>query len=254
MNSLIKDKIKNVLSLIGLHVSSLRTQESLLEEIKSNRELLELHLSNYAPSVDSKSQLGQDIVALIVNNFKREGYFVEFGATNGYDLSNSYLLEKHFGWKGILAEPMIRWHENLKRNRKNIIDTRCVWSSSNQILDFLDVEEGEFSTVKNLAKNDHNSNMREKSKTVKVKTVSLLDLLVSNNAPRNIDYLSVDTEGSEYEILKDFDFNSYGFNFITIEHNFTNSQGLICDLLERNGYKQILQGISKWDAWFIPKK
>src|ERR1017187_1984592 len=51
----------------------------------------------------SKSQLRQDLMVLSELDFKRGGYFVEFGATNGVTLSNTYLLEKEYGWTGILA-------------------------------------------------------------------------------------------------------------------------------------------------------
>jgi FkbM family methyltransferase len=247
-----KSLIKNVLATAGMHISSIETHKSILAESNSAHELLELYLESYTSPTEAKSQLGQDILALYVNKFKREGFFVEFGATNGFDLSNSYLLEKHFAWNGILAEPMVRWHEDLKRNRNCKIDTRCVWSSSGQILEFLDVEAGEFSTVKSLADSDHNSNIRENSNIVNVETVSLLDLLKEHNAPENIDYLSIDTEGSEYEILKGFNFNNYKFNFISIEHNFTKNRNLIQCLLKKEGYRQILPGMSKWDDWFIP--
>lgn len=50
------------------------------------------------------------------------------------------------------------------------------------------------------------SNLRKKGKNYHVETVSLLDLLNEHNAPYEIDYLSIDTEGSEFDILKAFDF------------------------------------------------
>ncbi len=51
----------------------------------------------------TKSQMYQDLFVLAECNFRRKGFFVEFGATNGLDLSNTYLMEKNFGWEGILA-------------------------------------------------------------------------------------------------------------------------------------------------------
>ncbi len=77
-----------------------------------------------------KSQLGQEIFTLCENNFKRDGYFVEFGATNGIELSNTYVLEKEFGWNGILAEPALVWHNQLYENRSCNIDIDCVWTNS----------------------------------------------------------------------------------------------------------------------------
>ena len=75
----------------------------------------------------SKAQLHQDIFVLAEHDFKSAGYFVEFGATNGHDLSNTYLLETQFGWQGIVAEPAKSWHEALKKNRQCHIETDCVW-------------------------------------------------------------------------------------------------------------------------------
>ncbi len=77
---------------------------------------------------ESKSQLRQDLFVLSELRFKRDGYFVEFGATNGIDLSNSHLLETRFGWQGILAEPARIWHKALKNNRKvNRLCMENVW-------------------------------------------------------------------------------------------------------------------------------
>ena len=74
---------------------------------------------------------------------------------------------------------------------------------------------------------------------------------MQNNAPKIIDYLSIDTEGSEYEILKNFDFESYSFRVITVEHNHTDNRELVKVLLTSNGYKRVHEAISDFDDWYI---
>ena len=63
-----------------------------------------------------------------------------------------------------------------------------------------------------------------------------MTLLTKYNAPKEIDYLSIDTEGSEFEILNNFDFDRHQIKVITCEHNFTPMRSKIFDLLIRNGY------------------
>lgn len=199
----------------------------------------------------SKSQCHQDIFVLSQLNFKRGGYFVEFGATNGVDLSNTYLLESEFGWTGILAEPAKCWHQNLLENRHSIVDTRCVWSRSGETLAFSEAEYAELSTISRfLTADDHKYNRKNNSK-YNVNSVSLFDLLEEHRAPRLIDYLSIDTEGSEYDILMNFDFSKYKFSIITVEHNFTSSRDDINRLLSANGYVRRFENISEWDDWYI---
>ena len=69
-------------------------------------------------------------------NLKRNGFFVEFDATNGVHFSNSHILEKHFNWNGILAEPAQKWHQDLNRNRSAYIDYQCVWKDAGEVLMF----------------------------------------------------------------------------------------------------------------------
>ena len=69
----------------------------------------------------SNSELKQDFFVLNTLNFKKGGYFVEFGSCNGLEFSNTLLLEKKFGWNGILAEPARYWHNELKKNRNAIL-------------------------------------------------------------------------------------------------------------------------------------
>ena len=224
--------IRTFLRSLGFDVQPPRRFSSLERLEQDAHALMDRMLAAQGIAEKSRAQLKQDIFVLLETGFKRGGYFVEFGATNGVDLSNSWLLEKVFGWTGSLAEPATIWHDDLKQNRTAIIDTRCVWSQSGVTLDFTKRDVG--------------------ASTYAVETISLLDLLQTNGAPAYIDYLSVDTEGSEFDILKDFDFSKFQFGVITIEHNYnkTNRDRLYA-LLTSKGYIRKYQSLSRWDDWYV---
>ena len=65
----------------------------------------------------------------------------------------------------------------------------------------------------------------------------LNDFLEQSNAPHVIDYLSIDTEGSEFEILENFPFERWQIHLLTIEHNFTERRADMPVLLDKKGYK-----------------
>lgn len=197
----------------------------------------------------SKSQLQQDLFVISQLNSKRNGYFVEFGATNGISMSNTYLLEKEFGWTGILCEPARTWHDELIRNRSSIIETKCIWEKSGLTLMFNEI--GDLSTLETYSGSDFHSDARKTGLSYPVETISLSDMLDQYEAPREIDYLSIDTEGSEFNILNSFDFSKYSFQIITCEHNYTESRSKICDLLISKGYKRVFVELSRFDDWYI---
>jgi len=201
----------------------------------------------------SKAQMKQDLFVLSQLEFKKNGYFVEFGATDGVQLSNTYLLEQSFGWKGILAEPAKCWQEKLKRNRNSHIETDCVWKNSEDSLMFEEMTTPELSTIAEFLQDDFMSVHRVQDKKYKVNTISLIDLLEKYDAPKIVDYLSIDTEGSEYEILKSFDFTKYQFRIITCEHNYTQNRDKILNLLSQCGYERRFTGFSKCDDWYVNK-
>jgi len=214
-------------------------------------ELFDLILRSSIAEGHSKAQLKQDIIVLLATNFKKNGFFVEFGATNGIDLSNTYLLEKSYNWKGILAEPAKVWRNDLLKNRNVSIDFSCVWAESNDTVTFNMVDEAELSTIAQFNDRDQHAKARKNGVTYDVKTISLNDLLEKYNAPQTIDYLSIDTEGSEFEILNNFDFSKHNISIITCEHNFTPDREKIFKILSENGYTRKFKGLSKWDDWYF---
>ncbi|MEJ6401813.1 FkbM family methyltransferase [Yoonia sp. 2307UL14-13] len=201
--------------------------------------------------VRSYAQYRQDIFALIITRFKTGGYFVDFGATDGIGSSNSYVLEKDYGWTGILAEPARVWHDDLRKNRSAHIETDCVWSETGKTLKFSETKDPYLSTLASFRQSDEHRRARAKPITYDVTTISLMDLLRKYDAPRQIDYLSIDTEGSEFDILRHFDFDAYDISVITCEHNYTKSREDIRQLLESSGYRRAFHAISRYDDWYV---
>ena len=265
MNDNLSEEIRKIREIAEQHAYSVRQligqRTRLLEiinvicrvaEFKSDGDLSAV-LGNIEIEND-KPQFFQDIFALLLNSGKRDGYFVEFGACDGKFISNTLFLERQFGWQGILAEPSVKWHDDLKRNRPSSkIDTRCVWSETGHRVLFCEFAGDEFGTESAIANNELNSS-KLISKKYEVETVSLFDLLRQHNAPRCIDFLSIDVEGGEYEILRNFTFEEYEFEFITVEHeHLTELQKReIKDLLEKYGYTQIFRAASGHDGFYVP--
>lgn len=249
--------------LLGLGFSIRRTKDLIATESLAKSGLSLRLLSESPKTTDisvsdswritgaSRSQLGQDVLALSRVGIDKAGFFVEFGATNGIDLSNTFLLEKEFGWQGILCEPARSWQEDLKRVRDCVIDNRCVYSSSGEVVSFSETAVGELSTISRFMNSDANKVLRKASATYQVETVSLIDLLRTHDAPKYIDFLSIDTEGSEFEILNSFDFEQYSFGLICVEHNFTENRANLRTLVTSKGYSQIYPEFSAFDDWYV---
>jgi hypothetical protein len=84
-----------------------------------------------------------------------------------------------------------------------------------------------------------------------VPTVTLNDMLEEHGAPAVIDYASIDTEGSEFDILSALDFDRWSFRVMTIEHNFAPQREDIHKLLTEKGYRRVLEAISRFDDWYV---
>jgi FkbM family methyltransferase len=207
----------------------------------------EADLSRYMENFEeSNSAFRQDLIALMFNNFKTHGTFIEVGACDGVATSNTLLLEREYFWTGLLVEPARIWHEDLFRNRTSQIETRCAWKSNGEQLQFVEklspgrsgiVETSDDYTVANAF--------------YSVETVSLEMLISENPKLKNVDFLSVDTEGSELEVLQGFPFEKIQPRFICVEHNFNDlKRAQVRSLLGRHGYQIYLESLSHVDDWF----
>ena len=202
----------------------------------------------------SQAQLFQDLLVVFLLKGKQRGFFVEIGAADGVYLSNTLILERDFQWTGILSEPACGWHTALKANRKASIDFRFVWAKSRERLEFKETESRDLSTLSSLTDRDFNQLERAIGTTYLVDTISLNELLSEHNSPRGIDYLSIDTEGTEFAILRAFDFSRHDIKVITIEHNYVEpDREQIKQLLTANNFVRIFESLSQFDDWYVQK-
>ena len=244
----------------------------------SNPEIIFKDLLDYFLLAKGKnySQANQDLFVLYFTNyFGKKGFFAEIGAGDGVNISNTYLLEK-IGWTGILVDPVDYSNENMEL-RKCIKDNRCVYSKTGLKIPFGEVpllpatlESPQLQNFSAIIKNANHRDFNQTNNTFTsnngavtiplkvrdVETVSLNDLLEQYNAPNKIDYISIDTEGSEFEIISNFDFNKYDVEIFTIEHNGANFREDMLRLLNYKGYfrmPDIRQGgfTPSYDDWFI---
>ncbi len=234
------------------HLGTARQLNQVIDTGRNN--LLEMaciasDLDLYSLLKNSHSQINQDVFVISRLKGIRGGFFVEFGATDGVSLSNTYQLEKIFDWSGILVEPGQNWKANLTANRSCHIDFRCVTSKSGDQVQFIESRSPELSTIKGFEGKDENR--REMFKGYDVESISLEDLLDEYQAPKTIDYLSIDTEGSEFLILENFNFDKYRFKLITCEHNFTENREKIFRLLSKNGYERVWNEFTQFDDWYV---
>lgn len=209
--------------------------------------LTEVDLDQYLQNVDeSNSAFRQDLIALMFNNFKTHGTFIEVGACDGVATSNTLLLEQKYSWSGLLVEPARIWHADLFRNRTAQIETRCAWKSNGERLQFVEKLSPGRSGILETSTDDTVAN-----EFYSVDTVTLDMLLSENTELENVDFLSVDTEGSELEVLQGFPFEKIKPRFICVEHNFNEiKRAQVRSLLGDYGYRVFLESLSHVDDWF----
>jgi FkbM family methyltransferase len=196
------------------------------------------------------AQIYQDLWVLFELKEKRGGFFVEFGATDGVAMSNTLLLERDYGWTGILAEPNPVWHACLERNRRVSIAKVAVGPVSAPAVAFAATESPEIAGLKAYAGLDRLARHRADSPEISVEALSLNDLLDRHDAPSPIDFISIDTEGSELAILQNFDFKRWQVRTFCIEHNFAPARDAIHRLLTANGYRRRFPQYSMFDDWY----
>jgi FkbM family methyltransferase len=163
---------------------------------------------------------------------RRNGYFVELGANDGVRQSNTYKLQRQFGWSGLLIEPSPRRFAECVANRAfgNRPKVRCAACVPIEFPDrFVEIEDADLMSVaKGLAVTDQqavehanrgrrflaDSSLRHSYGALARTLTSLLDEV---NAPLAFDLLSLDVEGNELAVLRGLDLQRYQPKWILVE-------------------------------------
>lgn len=194
---------------------------------------------------------GLNLLDKKIENFVNfdNGFFVELGANDGVSQSNTYYFEKYRGWNGVLVEPIGQKYLECVKNRSNknqIFCNACVSFDYNKKFvemtysNLMTVSNNLESDIKNLSKHAGRGIKHLKEGEINYNFGSLADtlnnILLKSNAPKKIDLLSLDVEGSEIEVLKGINHKKYRFKYICVE---TRDYKKLSDYLLQNDYIHI---------------
>lgn len=204
----------------------------------------------------SYSQLGADLVAYALHNGKKDGFYVDIGAHNGIEISNTLLFE-NLGWEGFCVEANPNTFRALRQNRKcdcyNLavfsknVGTMKMATTSASVLDSLEVNL----TDNHRKRMQYEGGRDEGLQYVEVQSATFGEIMAHYPHITHIDFMSLDIEGGEFEVLKGIDFEKYTFSLMAIEHNGVKSAiENITALLESKGYKMLFH--NAWDFFFVP--
>jgi FkbM family methyltransferase len=203
------------------------------------------------------SQLGQDSFVDEFFKGKHNGVFIDIGAHDGVSCSNTLFLEKERAWTGVCIEPGLEEFKKLKESRSAVC-MDCAISNKNGDDEFVYIEG--YANMLSGLKSGHNTQHTErinrevaqyggKINNIKVYTRTLQSILEENNISE-VDYCSIDTEGSEFDIIKSIDFSKVNIKLFSIENNYGSTD--IQQYLEQQGY--CLYTKLQWDDIFVKIK
>ena len=182
------------------------------------------------------SQAGQDRTIALLTDYK-PGFFIDLAANEPILHSNTRALERDYGWRGICIDGNQKMLEKFVVARTCTVVRGIVTSKSGDMVEFQKpINDGKVDWRDALAGILSNSTDNKKVKrgwsVVLETTVTLVDILRHLDAPPEIDYLSLDIEGSEDGAMLPHDFDRYRFKFLTIER----PSAVLRELLHMRGY------------------
>ena len=167
-----------------------------------------------------------------------DGYFIECGANDGVDQSNTWYFEKYLNWHGLLIEPLTKQFIELKKNRSQKNHFYNVALCGDENINSIQIIENDL-----VSTSPNEFNKGKKISNFDAKT--LTKILDEISAPNLIDFFSLDVEGFEDQVIKGINFNKYNFKFFLIE----TKKDEVIDFLNNNNYN-LIRKLSHHDFLF----
>lgn len=195
---------------------------------------------NESESVSLFSQFHQDYF-LYSEHFKkmsRPGIYVDIASNDPIDISNSYFLDRCLGWSGLCVEANDNYFQPTFKERSCKIVPTCVGSEEGQIVRFSFLHGGMGGIVGSNYKSLKIFEQNSRAVQTKMLRCTTMKTVSEMHGITQIDYLSLDVEGNELEVLKGFGLEKIDISVMTIE---TNEKNLptIDSFLRRYGYKRL---------------
>jgi len=183
-----------------------------------------------------RSQNGEDRWLDAHFGGKHSGFFVEVGAYDGVNLSNTYHFEQS-GWGGVLIEPDPDMAERCRRDRPRSRTFQCAAGASVGEISFYKVAGGEAYSTTSLsaAHRERLERMGLAWREVKVAVRTLDSILEEAHAP-SVDFVSIDVEGGELAVLKGFDLRRWKPGVVIVETNAAVRSPAVRRYFVANGY------------------
>lgn len=180
------------------------------------------------------------------NDFsKSDGFFIEAGANDGIKQSNTYFFENQLNWKGILIEPVPEIFQQCKINRPKAIVENCALVADDYhlpeiVIEYTPQTYGLMSTIKGIETTamhlEKAGNEVGEGRMVKAFTLNQILEKYKADLPPKIDFLNLDVEGYEPQVLNGIDFNTWHIEYILVEQQYNKAE---IDKILTKHYKKI---------------
>jgi len=176
---------------------------------------------------ESYSQEGEDMILKRIFEFNENGFYVDVGSHHPKRFSNTYNFYKK-GWKGINVDASPDSIETFNKMRSRDINIEAAVSDKPRELIFYRFSEPAINTFNPELAKEHIEAGEELINEIKIKTITLKELLWKYLPTfQEIDFMSIDVEGHDFEVLKSNNWKKYRPKFLLVE------------LLHLSGFEQL---------------